>query len=200
MKKIFLILLISLFTVNAYATEVLEGEDYKEDSVTLNEKLRKIEKDIATSDDQDKTLSGDVSFSGAVTFSDFPITPSAAPDADYEVANKKYVDDSVVTVPGRKTGAYTGDGNATQAITGVGFQPKFLIIYSKGNANINGPFMKSDQDTTYTHYDQGSAHYYNEDYIISLDADGFTLGDGTGGGTVYHCNYNTYDYTYIAFE
>lgn len=29
-----------------------------------------------------------------LTFSSFPITPSAAPDADYEVANKKYVDDN----------------------------------------------------------------------------------------------------------
>jgi hypothetical protein len=28
-------------------------------------------------------------------FSQFPITPSAAPDADYEVSNKKYVDDQV---------------------------------------------------------------------------------------------------------
>jgi hypothetical protein len=28
------------------------------------------------------------------TFAQFPITPSAAPDADYEVANKKYVDDT----------------------------------------------------------------------------------------------------------
>lgn len=32
--------------------------------------------------------------SGNTTFSVFPITPSAAPDANYEVANKKYVDDN----------------------------------------------------------------------------------------------------------
>uniref|UniRef100_A0A6M3JB87 Putative structural protein n=1 Tax=viral metagenome TaxID=1070528 RepID=A0A6M3JB87_9ZZZZ len=32
--------------------------------------------------------------SGNTTFTVFPITPSAAPDADYEVANKKYVDDN----------------------------------------------------------------------------------------------------------
>lgn len=29
-----------------------------------------------------------------LTFATFPLTPSAAPDADYEVANKKYVDDN----------------------------------------------------------------------------------------------------------
>jgi len=31
---------------------------------------------------------------GTTTFSVFPVTPSAAPDADYEVSNKKYVDDN----------------------------------------------------------------------------------------------------------
>ena len=35
-----------------------------------------------------------------VTFSIFPITPSAAPDADYEVANKKYVDDNGILADG----------------------------------------------------------------------------------------------------
>lgn len=33
--------------------------------------------------------------SAGVTFGQFPITPAAAPDADYEVANKKYVDDNI---------------------------------------------------------------------------------------------------------
>ena len=37
--------------------------------------------------------SGDETIAGNKTFSSFPVTPSAAPDADYEVANKKYVDD-----------------------------------------------------------------------------------------------------------
>jgi len=32
-----------------------------------------------------------------------------------------------------KTGAYTGDGNATQAITGVGFQPDFVLSYNDVN-------------------------------------------------------------------
>ena len=36
----------------------------------------------------------DLNVSGNTTFSVFPITPSTAPDADYEVANKKYVDDN----------------------------------------------------------------------------------------------------------
>lgn len=34
---------------------------------------------------------------GIKTFSSFPITPSTAPSSDYQVANKKYVDDNIVT-------------------------------------------------------------------------------------------------------
>jgi hypothetical protein len=46
--------------------------------------------------DQSNTIT-----SGAAgwTFGLFPITPSAAPDADYEVANKKYVDDNIPANP-----------------------------------------------------------------------------------------------------
>lgn len=37
---------------------------------------------------------GDENISGVKTFLSFPITPSSAPSSDYEVANKKYVDDN----------------------------------------------------------------------------------------------------------
>lgn len=40
----------------------------------------------------------DITGAGVVTFSSFPITPSAAPTTDYQVANKKYVDDQIGTV------------------------------------------------------------------------------------------------------
>jgi hypothetical protein len=38
---------------------------------------------------------GDQTVAGVKTFSSFPVTPSIAPSANYEVPNKKYVDDSV---------------------------------------------------------------------------------------------------------
>lgn len=38
--------------------------------------------------------SGNQTVEGIKTFSSFPVTPSAAPTADYQAANKKYVDDS----------------------------------------------------------------------------------------------------------
>lgn len=46
------------------------------------------------------------------TFNMFPITPSAAPDANYEVANKKYVDDNI-------GGVVLGDLVTTSPITGA---------------------------------------------------------------------------------
>jgi hypothetical protein len=38
---------------------------------------------------------GDEGIDGVKTFGSFPITPSAAPTTDYQVTNKKYVDDSI---------------------------------------------------------------------------------------------------------
>jgi len=99
-------------------------------------------------------------------------------------------------VPKMKTGEYTGDGNATQAITGVGFQPKFLRAYRQVTGNTTA--MKTDQDGTYALKDRsgGTGAEYIEDYIISLDADGFTVGD-TGGGE--EMNASAVVYTYVAF-
>jgi hypothetical protein len=45
------------------------------------------------------------------TFTAFPVTPSAAPDADYEVANKKYVEDFTPATPTADKGLrLDGDG------------------------------------------------------------------------------------------
>lgn len=43
-------------------------------------------------------LTGNQTISGLKTFSQFPVTPSAAPTANYQAANKKYVDDSAIGV------------------------------------------------------------------------------------------------------
>jgi len=39
--------------------------------------------------------SGDQTISGVKTFSSFPVLPSSAPTTNYQIANKKYVDDSI---------------------------------------------------------------------------------------------------------
>jgi len=50
--------------------------------------------DISDLDSSVVKLSGDQVVAGIKTFSSFPVTPSLAPTTDYEVANKKYVDDN----------------------------------------------------------------------------------------------------------
>jgi microcystin-dependent protein len=45
-------------------------------------------------------VADDADIDGVATFGEFPITPSAEPDADYEVANKKYVNDVAGDAPG----------------------------------------------------------------------------------------------------
>lgn len=55
--------------------------------------------------------SGDQTVNGVKTFGSFPVTPSSAPTADYQVANKKYVDDNA--------GTGTGAVNSVNGYTGV---------------------------------------------------------------------------------
>lgn len=89
------------------------------------------------------------------------------------------------------TGTYTGDGAATKAITGVGFQPKYLIIFPQ-LASAGLVSFKSNQDTTYAYGPSG----YQQDHIISMDSNGFTVGDGTGSSN--YLNVNARIYTYLA--
>jgi hypothetical protein len=96
------------------------------------------------------------------------------------------------------TGTYTGDGNATQAITGVGFQPDFLFVTHE-TASASESYYKSDQNTnSINHNSTVSANNGSADHIVSLDSDGFTVGDGTG--TSNAMNVNTRVYTYIAWK
>ena len=65
-----------------------------------------------------------------VTFEAFPITPSAAPDANYEVANKKYVDD---TIGGESDAAHLMIGAANAAYVNCPYAdtaPRASIVVS----------------------------------------------------------------------
>jgi len=98
-----------------------------------------------------------------------------------------------------KTGIYTGDGAATKVITGVGFTPKYLIILRHGDYIWNFA-QKNDQDgaNTLFHVVPVTSQWsWWADHIISFDADGFTVGDGSAGPeNIVNVNLNVY--TYIA--
>jgi len=78
------------------------------------------------------------------------------------------------------TGTYTGDGAATLVITGVGFQPKIVFVYRHEIVKPDW-CVKNDQDGVNSNFSDGAGTqwWYGADMIISLDADGFTVGDGT---------------------
>ena len=96
------------------------------------------------------------------------------------------------------TGTYTGDGAAGgQSITGVGFQPKFIMITRHDDTVSFGTFMKDDQMGTRAVVWQmdgaAAGHRYSNDVIISLDADGFTIGN------TLSINNNLSIYSYVVF-
>ena len=96
------------------------------------------------------------------------------------------------------TGTYTGNGLATLAVIGVGFRPRKVKIWRQADRTW-GSCQAADQDagmTTITNM-VGMWQTYVVDYIISMDADGFTVGDGSVGNT-----FNIADevYIYIAFK
>lgn len=59
------------------------------------------------------SLTGDQTINGVKTFGSFPVTPSSAPTATYHVANKKYVDDAIISA-----GGYD-DEQAQDAVGGI---------------------------------------------------------------------------------
>lgn len=73
-------------------------------------------------------LTGDQTIAGVKTFSSFPVTPSSAPTTNYEVANKKYVDDNaggggdylstLVNTEVSITGATTANWGKQHVVTG----------------------------------------------------------------------------------
>lgn len=98
------------------------------------------------------------------------------------------------------TGGYTGNGLATQGIVGVGFQPRMIWIYPR-LANNQVFATKSAQDGLLANvWDRGISvtNIYVVDMIVSLNADGFTVGDGTGAGNFL--NVNGRNYTYICWR
>lgn len=94
-----------------------------------------------------------------------------------------------------KVGTYTGDGTTSQAITGIGFQTKFVWVfdYTTDTSLATDPFVKVTGMYGDRAYHRG--YHCLDNRLISLDADGFTVDDDAGD---QHPNKDGQTYVYIA--
>lgn len=109
---------------------------------------------------------------------------------------------------GVASGKYTGDGSTAQSISGLGLKPKYLKIVNQETGDLQVIFIFEtwneviDDDSggqSLIHITSASAltvHLTSHDSIVSLDSDGFTVGDR---GTDDHPNKTGQVYNYIAF-
>ena len=101
-----------------------------------------------------------------------------------------------------KTGTYTGDGTTGQAVTGVGFRPKYLRIWEHSHftgevdAYVLEKLDQSWGDYAFLHfYTALHEHRTLDNRVNSLDADGFTVDDDDGN---FGPNENGVVYDYLA--
>jgi len=97
------------------------------------------------------------------------------------------------------TGTFTGDGNSTQSISGLGFQPGAILVIPSTGGNEGGDVQtwihSSSMPSGEVKFTLGGntvAETFKTDFISSLDADGFTVATKS--------NVNSTEYYFIAFN
>ncbi len=198
-----LLIIFLLFPFYLSAEETLTG-DYETDIVNLKDELRRLRKDqdADTLNDQEasyynnisnSTITGEVS--GDIQYFDGS-NWNRLPKGTTGQILKTGTPPSWVTPVQMKTGTYTGNGAATQAITGIGFQVATLIVYPEsGTIRILHKATPDGANALITN--NAGSTYYTTDDVISLDADGFTVGDGSTQG-INLFNIHAIVYTYIS--
>lgn len=92
-------------------------------------------------------------------------------------------------------GTYTGNGVNNRSITGLGFSPDWVLIYIPDGSESHRPVFKGRNfsGTRSRNFVDSDLH---TDQILSLDADGFTLGGS--GGNRHLTNQPGVNYGYLA--
>ena len=125
--------------------DVFAIDDSEASNITKKVKVSRIKTYLKTYlDTLYVALTGDQTVAGVKTFSSFPVTPSSAPTTDYQVANKKYVDDNA------------GGGGTNQndiinpefavAQRGTTFDASTLVTNSDGNYTFDRWVLLSDSN------------------------------------------------------
>ena len=90
-----------------------------------------------------------------------------------------------------KTKLYTGDGNSSKSITGVGFQPDWTWIKNRTSAGENHAAYDSVRGNGYTIYPNLS-DAQNTGNLLTLNSDGFTL--NTTNNNINNHNYVSWNW------
>jgi len=112
-------------------------------------------------------LTGNETVAGVKTFSSFPVTPSSAPTTNYQVANKKYVDDSGMAHISTTT--LSSDG--TFSFTSIPSTYKILAIFGELRSDRTGSYI--DSLMMRLNNDSGANYYQHQ-----IKADGATVSTG----------------------
>ena len=75
---------------------------------------------------------------------------------------------------------YTGDGNSGRSITGVGFQPDWVWVKNRDNADNQYLYDSIRGATKTIHSDTAAAEFDSPNALTSFDSDGFTTGSDGG--------------------
>lgn len=202
MKKLLFLFLFLGLTTNLYAQEVLAGENYKEETVTLNEELREL-RNIASSD---KSLTTGVSgilpiANGGTSKATAQTALDALLPAQGSASGKALMSNGTNgtwTTPSYfSSGVYVSsfgrgnDASGDESYTGTGFQPKGIIFFlatttvqksqgfddgTRHNCNYAGDSGTLGTTTSYSIYlfNEGTPGV-QEGIIKTFDSNGFTI-------------------------
>ena len=106
---------------------------------------------------------------GVKTFGSFPVTPSLAPSTDYQVANKKYVDDEKGMASAENGVIEVTPTDASTTDITVGFVPKIIVFEvsdidcnvtssgsATGTADASNVYLVKDRADTFAAVNTGS--------------------------------------------
>lgn len=157
---------------------------------------------ISTADHHTATVGGDLNLAdlNARAHADLSDSPGDAHHADLHQATHLSGGDDVIPSLARvATGLYTGDGEISQGITGIGFAPVYVsVLERRTTAGTAVGFWTSNvivDDVSGGAAVQWGTDTVNANKIISLDADGFTVDDN---GADQDPNTNAQTYNFLA--
>jgi len=161
---------------------------------------------VSASDHHTQTVAGDLNLADLAARAHGDLSDSPA-DAHHAATHTVLSHSDGADACKIAHGSYTGDGAASQAITGVGFTvlALFITVRKTGETTPSDRGLivtwesmvdNSANGMVATIDDTAGIQSYDENAVLSLDADGFTVDDN---GANNHPNTNSTVYDFVAW-